>query len=220
MDRLFGSAKAKQPGPSLSETSDIMQRRLGSLDEKIRKLDGELLVLKEKISRSPAGSPAGDGLRRQAMQVLQQKKQYESQRGTLSSQAFNVEQTAFAIENSQATVETVAAMKVASKQLKSSMKAININTVESLHDTLTDLMEESKEINEVLSRSYNTPDYIDDDELNSELQMLADSSFYETESVSPVSYIGVGAGLGAEVVSSEVVSKPSRSHGNTELIPM
>ena len=44
--------------------------------------------------------------------------------------------------------------------------------VEDLRDTIEDLMIETNEINEVLSRSYGTPEYLDEEDLEAELGML------------------------------------------------
>lgn len=49
-----------------------------------------------------------------AVQVLKQKRLYESQRDQLYNQQFNVEQTAFVMENVQDSVQTVQALKAAS----------------------------------------------------------------------------------------------------------
>lgn len=51
------------------------------------------------------------------MQVLKQKRLYESQREQLYNQQFNVEQTAFAMESAKDSVHTVQAMQVCAKAL-------------------------------------------------------------------------------------------------------
>lgn len=47
------------------------------------------------------------------LQVLKQKRLYESQRDQIYNQQFNVEQTSFVMENVQDSVQTVQAMKAA-----------------------------------------------------------------------------------------------------------
>lgn len=48
-----------------------------------------------------------------SLQVLKQKRLYESQRDQIYNQQFNVEQTSFVMENVQDSVQTVQAMKAA-----------------------------------------------------------------------------------------------------------
>ena len=76
------------------------------------------------------------------LQVLKQKKLYETQRDQLYNQQFNVEQTAFVMENVQDSVQTVQAMKAASKELRIAFKKneLNISGIEKLQDDMADLM--------------------------------------------------------------------------------
>jgi charged multivesicular body protein 5 len=87
-------------------------------------------------------------------------------------QSFNLEQANFTVESLRSTAETVTVMKTAAKEMKQNMKAMNIDKVEDLRDELAELMEDSNEINEVLSRSYGTPEYLDEADLEAELGML------------------------------------------------
>lgn len=191
MQRFFGSSGKKAPPPSLSEQVSSMDSRRETIEGKIAKLDADLLKLKEQMAKQRPGTSAYEGLKRQAMQVLQQKRQYEQQRNNLQSQSFNLEQTAFTVDSLKTTTETVAAMRLASKEMKTQMKAIKVDRVEDLHDELADLMEQSSEINEVLSRSYDTPDVLDEDDLEAELAMLGEgsgdlySSLSEAEAATP-----------------------------------
>ena len=78
----------------------------------------------------------------QLRQVLKQKRLYETQRDQLYNQQFNVEQTAFVMENVQDSVQTVQAMKAASKELRTAFKKneLNISGIEKLQDDMADLM--------------------------------------------------------------------------------
>lgn len=82
-----------------------------SIDEKIRKLDAELVKHRENIKRTRPG-PAQEAAKRRALTVLKQKKLYESQRDQLYNQQYNIEQTSFAIQSMQDSVHTVQAMAV------------------------------------------------------------------------------------------------------------
>ncbi len=141
------------------------------LDEKLRKLDEQLIKHREVIKRTRPG-PAQDAAKRRALnvrpmqthqhvcahvrllttpsclckvdarQVLKQKRLYETQRDQLYNQQFNVEQTAFVMENVQDSVQTVQAMKAASKELRTAFKKneLNISGIEKLQDDMADLM--------------------------------------------------------------------------------
>ncbi len=142
-----------------------------AIDGKICRIDQDLLRYKEQMARLPDG-PAKDSLKRQAMQLLQQKKQYEGQRGTMMAQSFNLEQANFAVESVRSTAEAVRVMQGAAKDLKGQMRRIDVTKVEGLREEMEDLMMESSEMNEVLSRAYSTPDYLDEADLDAELAML------------------------------------------------
>lgn len=148
-----------------------MDARVEAIDTKIRKLDGELLRYREQLARLPAGS-AKESLKRQAMQVLQQKKQYEQQKTMMMGQSFNLEQANFTVESLRSTAETVTVMKTTARDMKKQMKAMDLGKVEDLRDEMEELMGETSEINEVLARSYGTPEYLDEADLEAELGML------------------------------------------------
>lgn len=136
------------------------------------------------MSRLPPGS-AKESIKSQALRVLQQKKQYEQQRGLMMQQSFNMEQAAFAIDNSKATLETVAAMKQGAKEMKQAYKKLNLDKVEDVQDELTELMAESAEVQEVFGRSYGVPgEYVDEADLEAELAGLG-----ELEAEGDLSYL-------------------------------
>ena len=99
---------------------------------------------------------------------------YEHQRDQLYSQQYNVDSVAFATENAKATVDTVRAMKAASKELKTQFKQkeFDIDKIDSLNDQMADLLEDNEEVQEVLGQSYATPEDIDEDGLMDELDAL------------------------------------------------
>jgi len=99
---------------------------------------------------------------------------YEHQRDQLYSQQYNVDSVAFATENAKATVDTVRAMKAASKELKTQFKQkeFDIDKIDSLNDQMADLLEYNEEVQEVLGQSYATPEDIDEDGLMDELDAL------------------------------------------------
>merc|ERR1712087_646083 len=93
-----------------------------------------------------------------------------------------MEQIMFAQEGLKETADTVKAMKGANKELKKQFKSININEVEDLQDDMSDLLEQAEEVQNALSRSYNTDD-VDEADLEAELAAMEDdpSLFFSSE---------------------------------------
>jgi len=175
MHRLFGKSKPKEPAPpepTLSDASTSINNRVAAIDSKIKGLDEELRRFRDQLKKATGTTKAN--ITKRAMETMKRKKMYEQQRDQLAGQAFNVEQTAFAIESVQNTQVTIAAMKTASKQLKVEQKKINLSEIEDMQDDLADLLEDGDEIQEILARSYGTPEGLDEDELEAELACLGD----------------------------------------------
>jgi charged multivesicular body protein 5 len=145
MHRLFGKKKPEGPKPTLDDASNSMTKRGDTIDQKIAKLDSELMKYKQQMSKMRDG-PAKQQLQRRAINVLKQKKMYQGQRDTLYNQQFNIDQTKFATEGIKDTQTTIAAMKTARTELKKGMKEMNLDEVEDLHDDMADLMEDTNEI--------------------------------------------------------------------------
>ncbi|XP_071732069.1 vacuolar protein sorting-associated protein 60.2-like isoform X2 [Rutidosis leptorrhynchoides] len=131
MKRVFGAKKDKEPPPSLNDASDRINKRGESVDEKIKRLDGELARYKEQIKRTRPG-PAQEAVKARAMRVLKQKKMYEGQRDMLYNQTFNLDQVAFAQEGIKDAQQTMSALKSANKELKGMMKTVKIQEIDNL----------------------------------------------------------------------------------------
>jgi len=181
MKRFFGSNKAT-PGPTLDEATKRMDGRMGQMDEKINKLNQELMAYDKQIKATRPG-PAQNAIKQKAIRVLQQKKMYERQREQIASQSFNMEQTKFATESMRDTITTVAAMKQGAKEMKTQLKHIKIEEVDDLQDDMQDLLDYNNEIQESLSRAYATPDTLDESELEAELMSMGEE--FELESETP-----------------------------------
>uniref|UniRef100_T1GVS3 Charged multivesicular body protein 5 n=1 Tax=Megaselia scalaris TaxID=36166 RepID=T1GVS3_MEGSC len=155
MNRLFGKAKPKTPGPSITDCIAGVDARANNIEEKVNKLDAELRKYKEQMAKMRDG-PAKNNVKQKAMRVLKQRKQYEQQLESLRNQSFNMEQANYAHQSLKDTQATVAAMKDGD-----------------IHDDMADMLEQSEEVQEALGRTYGMPD-IDDDELEAELDALGD----------------------------------------------
>jgi charged multivesicular body protein 5 len=183
MNRLFGKKKAEAPAPTLGDASKRLDDRGGTIDGRIKKLDEELLKLKDQIQRTRG--PAQDRFKQRALQLLQQKKQYEAHRDQVYKQQFAIDQLQFTKETMKDTALQVNAMKEATKELKAEFKNFDLGKVEDMQDELEDLYAETQEIQEVLGRAYGVPDEVDEDELNAELNALA----FDMEKQSDASYL-------------------------------
>jgi charged multivesicular body protein 5 len=174
MRRVFGKKKETGPAPSLDEASTAIGGRVNAIDGKIAELEKELRGYKDKIkqTKSPA---AKKQLQKRALEVLKRKRMYEQQRDQVAGQQFNIDQTNFSLESAKASITTVAAMKAANKDLKQTLrKDLDINDVDDLADEMAELMDDFNEINEALGRNFATPDYLDEADLDAELDMLGD----------------------------------------------
>ncbi|KAL8233262.1 hypothetical protein R6Q57_003040 [Mikania cordata] len=188
MKKVFGVKKDKTPPPSLNEASDRINKRGESVDEKIKRLDGELSKYKEQIKRTRPG-PAQEAVKARAMRVIKQKRMYEGQRDMLYNQTFNLDQVAFASEGLKDAQQTMSALKSANKELKGMMNTVKIQEIDNLQDDMMDLMEVSNEIQEFLGRNYNVPDDIDEEDLMGELDALEADMGLETEGEGVPSYL-------------------------------
>eukprot|EP01024_Parvocaulis_polyphysoides_P007162 TRINITY_DN12153_c0_g1_i5.p1 TRINITY_DN12153_c0_g1~~TRINITY_DN12153_c0_g1_i5.p1 ORF type:complete len:175 (-),score=48.11 TRINITY_DN12153_c0_g1_i5:196-720(-) len=118
--------------------------------------------------------PAQESVKRRAMNVLKQKRMYENQRDQLYQQQFSLESVAFTAQQAKDSVETVAALKQATKEVKTALghKELDINKIDKLNDEMADLMDINQDIQDALGRSYDVPDDIDESELMGELDAL------------------------------------------------
>ena len=69
-------------------------------------------------------------MKQQALRILQQKRMYENQRGMMMQQSFNMDQTNFATETVKDTLVTVNAMKTATKEMKASLRQLDVDKIE------------------------------------------------------------------------------------------
>ena len=172
MNRLFGTSKGGAPKPTLGDATDTMGKRAEHIDEKINKLDKELMRYTDQMKKMKPG-PAKVSVQKKAMSLLKQKKMYENQKEKTMAQQFNVDQIMMAQDTLKETAGTVAAMKDASKALKKQFKTIKIDQVEDLQDDMSDLLEQAEEVQNALGRSYATDD-IDEADLEAELAAMED----------------------------------------------
>jgi charged multivesicular body protein 5 len=83
---------------------------------------------------------------------------YENQRDQLGQQSFNMEQSNFAIQGMKDTQTTLGAMKLGLKEMKREYKKLDINKIEDMQDEMEDMLDMNNEIQEAMSRQYDSPD--------------------------------------------------------------
>ncbi|ODV87564.1 hypothetical protein CANARDRAFT_194237, partial [[Candida] arabinofermentans NRRL YB-2248] len=172
MNRLFGT-KSTQPKASLNDAMNNIDDRVSSLDVKISKLNSELSTYQLKLSKMRDG-PGKNTIKQRALKLLKQRKQLEQQKDQLMSQSWNISQAQMTTDNLKNTMITVDALKQSNKELKKTYGKIDIDKLEALQDEMLDMIEQSNELQDSLSRSYDVPDDISESELDAELEALGD----------------------------------------------
>lgn len=171
MNRLFGK-KSKEAEPTLDDAVTRVEGRVKTTDERIAKLDAELVKIKEQIKRS--SGPAQQRYKQRAVQLLQQKRTYEKQQDTMMAQQFNIDQLKYTMDTVKDTEVQVKSMKLAQKTLAKDMKKINIDKVEDMQAELAELYYDTQEIQDIMGRAYDVPDDIDEMDMMAELDALDD----------------------------------------------
>ncbi|CAM6095154.1 unnamed protein product [Calypogeia fissa] len=208
MRRVFGVKKEAPPTLSVEEATERINKRGDNIDEKIKKLDVELVKYREQIKRTRPG-PAQEAVKARAMRILKQKKMFEGQRDQIYNQTFTLEQVSFATEGIKDAQQTMSAMKAANKELKGTMKTLKIDDIDKMQDEMMDLVDYSSEIQESLGRSYSIPDDIDEEELLGELSALEEDMGSETVSDGVPTYLQEEPELEYESASLNLPSAPS-----------
>ncbi|GME89243.1 hypothetical protein B5S28_g1533 [[Candida] boidinii] len=179
MNRLFGT-RNNVPKPSINDAVKNIDERVSTLDIQLSKINTELTTYQQKLSKLREG-PGKNAIKARAMKLLRQRKQIESQKDQLLSQSWNMTQAQMTTDNLKNTMITIDAMKSANKELKKTYGKINIDKLEDLQDEMLDLIDQSNELQDSLSRSYDVPDDISESELDAELEALGEEMNMESD---------------------------------------
>ncbi|KAJ2882194.1 Vacuolar protein-sorting-associated protein 60 [Coemansia aciculifera] len=180
MNRLFGTGKPKAPKPTLDDAIASTEARVSAFDVRIKRFEGELAGFRDKMQKMRDG-PGKDAIKKRAMAVLRQKKMCEAQRDQLMQQSFNMESAILATENIKNTMTTMQAMQDANKTMKKQYKNVDIDKIYDMQDDMEELLEQANEVQELMGRSYNLPDDIDEHDLEAELDTLGDDLNFEED---------------------------------------
>eukprot|EP00117_Sycon_ciliatum_P010703 scpid106322/ scgid0201/ Charged multivesicular body protein 5; Chromatin-modifying protein 5; SNF7 domain-containing protein 2 &gt; Charged multivesicular body protein 5; Chromatin-modifying protein 5 len=143
------------------------------MKEKIKKVDAELVKCKRQINKMRDG-PAKEKVKQRALQLLNLKRRYETHHSHLEKHSWNMERANFQLQNMKNVHTTAQAMRVGVKELKKQYQKINVDEIENLQDDMEEMREKADEIQELVGRSYGVPDGLDEDDLDAELQIIAD----------------------------------------------
>lgn len=183
MHRFLGSkgGAPKAAAPTLTEVSTQQATRIEELQGRIRKLDAELVKYREQMKKSRPGTASYNSVKRRAMQLMKQRKMYDTQLGQMMDMEFNMSNITMAQEQMEMTKASVDAMRVTAKTMKQAQKAgkMDIASIENLQDELSDMMEDAAEIQEIMGQSYGVPDDFDEDDMMAELDMIEDEIIQE-----------------------------------------
>lgn len=183
MKRLFGSKKDEAPKPTLSDANARLENRGDAIDAKCKKIDEDLVKLKQQIQNSRG--PTQARFKQRAMQLLQQKRMYEGQRDVVYQQQSNIDQLQFTTEMIQDTKLQVTALRDTAKTMKKEFKNFRVEDIENMQDDLRELYEDAQEIQEIMGRAYDVPEDIDESDLMDELDALC----YDTDKQVNASYL-------------------------------
>ncbi|KAJ6253761.1 vacuolar protein sorting-associated protein 60.1 [Anaeramoeba flamelloides] len=192
MRRIFGAKKQTNAvqGPSIEESSNLTSKRGENLDQKIKKLNAQLLECKKKMSKMRDG-PAKNSVKRRAFQLYQQKKMYEGQRENLYNQLFPMDEISFTQQTMKDTVVQATSLKQATTTFKQQFKDIGIDEVCDIKDEMEDMLEEVNEIQETQSQIFSVPEEFDEEDLEANLEGLEDEVLDDELNEEIPSYLNV-----------------------------
>lgn len=212
MRRLFGVSKEEshtpKGKPSLDDASAKIDAQVQSLEEKIIKADNEI---KQLVAKGSTNATA----KQQALQVMKRKKMYEQQRDQLIGTQFNVDSLKIQQEQAEITALAVEAMQAGQATLKQQHEKININQVDEITDSMAELSDEMKAINEALAQNTSTEydDDITEEYAKMEEEMAAMALAGSTGTSTDVSTPAVPAATSLPTASAPVPSRPDAVTG-------
>ncbi|GFE55802.1 charged multivesicular body 5-like [Babesia ovis] len=171
--RLFKFFRKSNTGPSIQETSQQLDTKLASIDEKIKGCNAELARIKAALGvTKSAGAVAA--AKRKASQVLQRRRVYETQRDQLVGVQLAVDQCDHISSQVKTAVDIRNALSASVKATRKQLKQVNMNDLERLQEEVEDLQDYAAEINDTFDGRYSNNDALDEDELEFEFATLED----------------------------------------------
>lgn len=174
MSWLFGKKKKKDITVS-QKTEDATNKSIEKMDQTISLLEKRKKLLEKRMEQET--EKAKECMKKSdkvsAMACLKRKKQYEVQAQRLEQQIMNNEQMKLTLENAATDIETLKSQQQASKAMKQIFKETGgIDKVEDIMEDVQETMATANELGDTLARDLGTGQFIDEGELEDELDML------------------------------------------------
>ncbi|AAS53580.1 AFR209Wp [Eremothecium gossypii ATCC 10895] len=166
---LFGSGNAKQK-------KELPKKAILELREHIQLLSKKQAHLQTQMTSQEESARhfLSKGNKNMAKAALKRKKVFESQLLKIDKQVDSLEQQLYSIENANLNLETMKAMKQGASAMKHIHEGLDVERVDETMDEIREQVELGEEISEAISRPlYTGVNEIDEDELDEELDMLA-----------------------------------------------
>jgi hypothetical protein len=175
---LFGKAKKPKeavtpptvPSSTTMDTLAMLQKREADIEKRIQMLECQSRTVGEAALEANRA-----GQRQKALGFIQKRKMYEEQIETNRAMIMRLLQQRTALETSQMNTETLNAQREANKVIKKQQESWNPDTVANLTEETQELMENSREITNLLREpvGYDLPTEAD---LDAELAELTAST--------------------------------------------
>jgi charged multivesicular body protein 4 len=172
--RLFGESKSKDRRPrevdDALRTIEQLQQSQDMMNKKLEKFDEEIIDVQNK-ARQCLTKPTPDRLG--AIRLIKRRKQLEQQRDKLYKMKENIELVNEQVQTSHFNRQVTDSLNIGHQHLKRSQKSMTTKKIEEILDNLTEQIDISNDINDLLSTPIQTTDLtINDIELENELNYL------------------------------------------------
>ncbi|KAH8677632.1 Snf7-domain-containing protein [Xylariales sp. PMI_506] len=171
MNRLFGSGGSKAPKATLDSVTTDINKSIAEQDVKIASIRQQMLAVSNEIKALSPGI-LREKKREEFGRLASERNRALQRREVMQRQVGGMENVQMLQNNVKSTVAMVDAMKTTSKELKKQYGKIDIDKIERMQDELAELMDIGNEIQESMSRAYDIPEEIGDEELDAELELL------------------------------------------------
>merc|ERR1712108_42696 len=185
------AATPQQSIEKLQETINMLEKRAAHLR---KKADEEQLKAKSLAGKN----------KKAALQHLKRKKMYTSQIEKVEGTMITLEQQRFALEGASSNMMAIDAMKTGAASMKKIHKSMTVDDVDKTMDDVRDQMDVASEISDAISQPLGDTSLADEDELEAELDELAELEF--AEELGGVSTDALPVPAGAVKVGPAVVS--------------
>ena len=167
---FFGGSSNNSKNKELPKKAIVeLREHINLLNKKQSHLQTQLITQENEARRF-----LSLGNKTLAKNSLKKKKIYENQLSKLDGQIDSLEQQLFSIESANLNLETLRAMKQGSKAMKAIHTGMDIDKVDETMDDIREQVELGEEISDAISRPmYSGMNEVDEDELDEELDMLA-----------------------------------------------